>query len=376
MPVKRPVFLTTTLVTLAMILSACATSRVPVEANVLVTGTVLGEAGQPAAGADVALFRIADVGELLVGATLAIGTLGVACFVDDAPPVCRGARKTKSDAAGRFSYSMKGGDTQGSVANASDFDLTAVVRRSSGDPLVASVRFKIQRTELEVPALRVWDASATLTSENGSTRASWPSLPGDYGSSPNYRVRFLDSSGGTVWSVDDASPGQAVDFRLLEDRRGTVEVGATTSEPGPDTTFRFEYFARPAPFSGPGSPPSRGVPCAAATTDGRVTPLEPCPLSDGDLARQSGFSADGVVRSAAYLDLGEYHPVSLVVSRGALGTTSIETSTDAVTWIPMGTGTGRLVSAQSPNPVSSRYVRIRTTNNVDLSPLVEVSAWY
>ena len=361
------------LVTAALLLAGCAASKLDADATVRVTGTVLDAAGQPARGADVALFKVADIGEVLVGATLAIGTLGASCFVPGGPAFCQDARKTTTDDSGKFSYSLKGSDTQGSVANARDFDLTAFVGRTTGKPQVASVRFKVQRTDLEVPPLRVWDAQATTAAASGGVRTSWPALPADYGESPTYALRFV-ADNKTVWSVAKAAPGDRVDGRYLEDARGAVEVGASTSRSGPDTKFRYTYFAAGGSFAGTGKPPSRGAACFSATADGAATALSPCRLTDGDLSTAAQFSGDATARPSAYVDLGSSRPVSLVVARGAAGTTEIETSDDAKNWTVLGPGGGSLVSADGRG-IRARYVRIRTTNNVDISSLSEISVW-
>jgi hypothetical protein len=373
MPVKKFV----AIVTFFFVASACTASKLDADASVRVTGTVLDASGQPARSADVALFKRADIGEVLVGATLAIGTLGATCFLPNGPAFCRDARKAKTDDDGKFAFALKGSDTQGTVGNANDFDLVTSVRRPGRGDLVASVRFKIQREDLEVEPLRVWDADASVTNESGAIRASWPTLPADYGASPSYDLRFVDTTDKrVVWNVAKATPGGRVDARLVEDRRGSVEVGASTSKPGPDTTFRFTYFAQGAPFTGAGAPPSRRASCFASKADGQTTPINPCHLSDGNLYAASNLSGDGVARIAAYLDLGASKPVSLVTARGAPGTTAIETSSDATTWAMLGPGAGGLVSVALPRPVQARYVRIRTTNAVDISGLAELSVWF
>lgn len=371
MPVKRIV----AIVTLGAMATACTASKLQADATVRVTGTVLDASGQPARNADVALFKRADIGEVLIGATLAIGTLGLTCFVANAPSFCEGARKARTDDSGAFSFSLKGSDTQGSVANASDFDLLARVPRPAGGDLASSVRFKIQQEDLEVPALRVWDATPSVTAERGAVRTSWTGLPGGYGDSPDYGVRFVDGQKRVVWNVADAKPGARVDSRLLEDQRGAVEVTASTSTPGPDTTFRYTFFSQGAPYSGAGAPPSRGAACVASSADGQTAPLSPCLLSDGDLFAAANLSSGGGVRTGVYLDLGAPKPIGLVVGRGATGTTAIEASDDARTWTMVGPGSGSLISASPNGSVRARYVRIRTTNNVDIGNLTEISVW-
>lgn len=372
------------LVALVVLLTGCAASKVDANATVRITGVVQNAAGQPAAGANVALFKEADLGELLVGTVLAIGTLGAACFIPQAPPVCGQARKATAAGDGRFAFDLKGSDTQGVVGNANTFDLTAIVPNGHGDgsQAVAVVKFKVQKADLDVPPLRVWDGAVGSTQESGGgtarVRATWPALPPAYGDKPEYSLQFIDAGARrAVWAVQKVTSGVAVDSRLLEDHHGTTEVHAATSRPGPDTTFRFDYLARPAAFSGPGAPPSRRAPCVAQAADGTSTPLAPCKLTDGDLftSAQSGNSGGGGVKTAVYVDLGAAKPVRLVAARGAIGPITIETSTDAVTWTPAGTGAGSLVDVAPARAPSARYVRVRTTNAVDIGPLSEISIW-
>lgn len=359
-------------------LLACTSSQVEPDAPVTLRGTVEAPSGVPTGEVDVGLVKLADVGELVFGSTLAIGTLGAVCLTDDAPAVCGDAREADVGADGAYSFQLEGSDTQGSVGQASDFDLTATAPRPDGGEYVTSTRFEIQTEQLELPRLGFWDATLTVSADAATIRAEWPALPASLGESPSYSLRFLDTGadpGALVWNVPTASPGQQVDRRLLEDRRGRVELGATTENDGPDTTFRTTHFAAPSSFEGPGPAPSRGLACAATTDDGQTRPLEPCPLTDGALYEPAGFSAEGTVFSGAYVDLGAPQPVGLVVARGAIGPVTVETSPDARTWQTAGTSSGRLVAVTPPRPVEARYVRVRTSNGTDLSNLAEISIW-
>jgi hypothetical protein len=360
---------------LLSVTAACTASKLSANAQARLTGQVLDEAGSAVSGAQLALFKEGDLGEVAIGATLAVGTLGLACLTAQSPTVCAPIRKGLSGADGRFTFTLKGRDTQGTLNNADNFDLVVVKRRSGLEPpAVASLRFRIQRAQLQLPALRLWDGQLTLDS-NG--RATWPALPADYGGSPSYALRFNDSSGrGVVWSVPHASSGQRVDLRLLEDRSGTAEVDASVSLPGPDTTFTATYDSRGTPFSRTVPPPSRGAPCLASTASGQVAALHPCKLTDGDFFTPAQVGAgSGSVDTAAYVDLGSSRSVALVVARGGGGPVTLDTSSDAQTWTFYGIGSGLLVDVASARRVVARYVRLRTTNNVDIGPLAEISVW-
>jgi hypothetical protein len=360
-------------------------SKLDPGAAVHVSGRVLAPDGTPAKGARVLLFKESDIGEVAVGLTFAIGSLGVVCLTPLAPSVCADARKVTTGSDGAYSFDLHGGDTQGSIANASTFDLAALVPAvAGGGNVVSTVRFEIQRAELTVPDLRVWAAPPDVSTATPEPSVRWPALPGDgYGASPQYTVRWLDGAGQhAVWAVGNATSGVHADARVLEDRSGTVEVDADTSMPGPDTDFRFTYSSQPVAFRGPaGAPPSRGSPCYAYGGDGKPVALSPCRLTDGDL-----FSAGGLqtgtcsgctapAHSAAYIDLGRVRPVSLVTVRGGASFMLVEGSNDGQSWVQIGNGSGALFAVTPRAGNQARYVRVRSSAGLDLSGLTEVSVW-
>lgn len=363
----------------AATLTGCAVSRLDPGAAVSVHGSVLDGASQPAAGAKVALFKEADLGETLVGVTFAVASFGAACFTDQKPSICGRARTATTTADGVFSFRLRGRDTQGLVANAGTFHLVASL--SSGQTVL---RFRIQRTDLALPPVRVWSARASAEAITGGTapggvRVSWPALPDDgYGTSPSYTVRFLqDQPEALVWSVADARSPVQIDGRVLEDRRGDVVVEASTTVDGPGTKVETIYQSGPAPYAATGAPPSRHSPCSVSGATGEVQMLDRCPFTDGNLSAASlrSTSAErGVsVRSVVSVDLGAPRPVSLVVVRGAAGTVAVDSSDDGATWTSLGSGRGDFTL--EARGAHGRHVRLRTPDGLDLSGLVEISVW-
>ena len=354
-----------------MPLLACTQSEVGAGEDLTITGTISTPGGNPGvAGTEIGLLKVADLGELLVGGVLAAGTFGAVCLVDEPPAVCDDALRTTTGDSGGFRLEIKGRDTQGSLGQASDLDLTAVVESPEG-PRLVSVRFKAQQAAIDLPILSAWFASLAL----GGLTPTWSELDPIY-PDPTYTVRFLDRDGRSVWAVDDATSGEPVDPRLVEDASGTAELSAETEQDWEGTAFRITHFALPATFSASQAPPSRGLPCTATAADGSgALSLAPCHLTDGDLTTARSLSEDGTVRSAAAVDLGRARTVDLVVARGAIGPVTVETSVDGVTWTFAGTSTGSLVAVTPPRPVDARYVRIRTTGGTDLSSLAELSVW-
>jgi hypothetical protein len=361
----------------SVVTTGCTASKLGGNDAVHLSGRVLDAAGQPAANARVALFKEADAGELLVGVTFAIGTLGAACFAPQAPPVCAHTRKGTTGPDGTFSFELTSRDTQGSVGNADAFDLTAVI--GDGDAArVSSVRFKIQHTKLEVPDLRVWDATASARIVSNAVAVTWPPLPPDYGGDAHYTIKFVDSSAQkpTVWSATSPASGRRTDQRLLEDRHGTIEVDATTSRSGPDTTFRYTYISRTVGFDGPGAPPSRRAACTVYDSTGAATPLNPCPLTDGDLFTRAGLGAakGGGAHPAVVLDTN-VAAAKRVVVRGAVGVVNVEVSNDGTNWSFIGSDSGSLIDVAPTRPLPGRFVRVKTPGGVDLGGLTEVSVW-
>jgi hypothetical protein len=363
---------------LALLLAAgaCTASKVNPGAVVTVTGSVQDADGRPAAGTQVLLFKEGDLGEVVTGLIVAIGTLGIACFTQQAPSFCARARRATSDSGGNFSFRLKGSDTQGSVGNADNFDL--LVRQGTG------VRFRIQQPQLTVPALRPWGAGLEVATraDGAPTSVRWPPLPSDYGSA-TYLVNFVDATAQRpVWGQPRASSPSQLDPRVLEDRQGRIEVDATTRQAGPDTSFDFTYRSQQVPFRGPGAPPSRGAACSTAAEGQPPTPLRPCPLTDGDLftgaSLAGGPACTGCTPPAhdsVYLDLGTSRALSLIVVRGSNTTLIVETSDDAVTWSTIGSVTGNPASLAPARTGRARYVRVRSPSGLDLSGLSEISVW-
>ncbi|MDQ6613660.1 MAG: hypothetical protein M3083_02580 [Actinomycetota bacterium] len=351
--------------------AGCAASTVAPSAPIHLSGSVADAAGHPVGGAPLLLFKEVDFGEALGGLTAAVATLGIACFLAHGPAVCARARKATSGPDGSFSYDLTGRDTQGSVGNADNFDLTALLPPTPGSPARAAttVRFRVQKTTLVVPTLRAWGTPIQLTARPSGIQVSWTSLPSGYGPAPSYAIDFVDgASPRAVASVADAAPGATVDPRWLEDRSGTTEVDASNRVSGPGTDFVFTYRSQTAPFQGRSSPLSRRAACFGSTGDQPAAPVNPCRLTDGDL-----FTPAGVPGDAVYLDLARPAPVGLVVIRGGSGFGVVESSTDAKAWNPLGNATGTFSPLKAAT--TARYVRVRSTSGVNLGNLTEISVW-
>ncbi|MDQ1420814.1 MAG: hypothetical protein QOJ52_2776 [Acidimicrobiaceae bacterium] len=358
----------------ALIGAGCTVSKVASEAPIHLTGTVVDAEGRPVAGAPLRLFKEVDFGEALGGLTLALATLGAACFLSNGPAVCARARKATSGPSGGFSFDLTGRDTQGSVGNADSFDLTTLLPPSSGGPARAAttVRFRIQRTTLAIPALRAWGGPIQVTDGRPAVGVGWTPLPASgYGASPSYSVQFVDrTTQQAVATVAGASPGASVDSRWLEDRSGEAEVDASTRQKGPGTDFVFTYRSQTAPFQGHASPPSRGAQCFASTAAQPPAPVNPCRLTDGDL-----FTPGSVAGDSVYVDLARPTSIGLVVVRGGSSALAIESSTDAKAWNPLGNTSGGFSPVKPAGATTARYIRVRSTSGASAANLTEISVW-
>jgi len=362
------------------LLSGCQSSHLDASAKVTLNGSLADADGRPAGGQHLVLIKEADVGELLAGGAAIVASLGTVCLTSAAPAICRGAHTTTTAPDGSFRIGgLSGSDTQGTLAQASTFDLTATLARAAGEAGGASVTdsFDFQTADLALPQMRVWHPQLTLTTSAGGVRLAWSALPGSgYGPNPDYTVRFTAPGGAQVWSAPGRPPAADVDPRVLEDSRGNVLVEARTAGVAPGTPVTTFERSQQLAYIGPaGPPPSRGRPCFAQTAAGDTTPVTPCALTDGNLTPGRGPRLPGgAVHTAAYVALGGVRPVSLVVVRGCAAGCTVETSGDAQSWTPLGDASGPVFAIGRSPSLRAAFVRVRSTTNVDLG-LDQISVW-
>jgi hypothetical protein len=370
-----------------LMLAACTASEVDPEARIDLGGRVALSDAQPIARTRVALSREADAGEVFA----VFATLGLAC-IDAHTDVCLGARVTRTGSDGRFSFTLKGRDTQGFAGQASTMVLT-----SSGGPRgdevagpITTYRFQVQTEATNIP-LRLWAPQLAGRTGTFGARVTWPDVPAAVlpGLNPEFVAHTIDFRRGNepVWTVEDARSGFAFDPRLLEDTQGTAAVTGTlvdqsvTDERGRRISLALRSGAR-AYDSPAGAPASRGRTCSLAEPSGRLVVQVPCRLTDGDFEEEFAPSVclgqTGCVEpehTASVIDLGAQRPLSMIVVRGCDHGCTIETSRDAEQWRTAGSATTRREdNAFRLSPlVRARYVRVSSPRTVDT--LREVSAW-
>jgi hypothetical protein len=355
-------------------LASCSTSRISPTATVHVTGRVLGPGGTPVAGVKVLLLREVDIGQALFGGLIAVGTLSAVCYLPNPPAVCERARQTTTDAHGDYGFTLTGQDTQGSFGTAATMDVVI-----GPTPASVTVRFTAQRPRVRLPAVRPQRLGAA-TSINGHvmTVVAGP-VPASAGEAPAYGVRFV-RDGQLLWSQSLAGRRGRVDTRVLEDQRAEPAIVVDTHLPGGTGAgdVRAEYVGRPLPMlSGPGAPPSRGLPCApvTGTAPAAAFPTTPCALTDGDLVDDARLTAGSKVADGAVIDLGRSRPVGLVVLRGYAGQVVVELSTDGRRYTTVATLNADGAPIAATIGGRARFVRVRAPSGLDESLAAELSVW-
>lgn len=365
--------------TLSMTVTGCGMSAVESDATVTVSGRALDASGAPLADAPVLLIRQADIGQVVFGSILAVGTLSAICFAPDPPAICDRARTAKTDADGRYVFEVKGSDTQGSLGTEATMNVVFSGRSAKTS---TTVSFVARDEEVTVPDARLWNLDADVAQRAGGIQLSWRPLSRAAGAKASYSAQLYDADTGTALWTQPASGGRAdLDPRLLEDKDGAVAVGAAVELDGGEGIgeARASYLSpRLTVRSSAGAPPSRGRPCAPVTGTGPSVGRfrNPCPATDGDLTQPAKLTAKGGNPvTGVVVDLGRTRPVSLVVARGFSGQLLVELSTDGTTYRTVATGLGLAYAAEPEGRPAARYVRLRSPVGLDESLSAELSVW-
>jgi len=355
--------------------TGCSFSKVDPNASVVVSGTALDSSGKPLANTKVLLFKQADIGGVIFGGILALGSLGTVCLLPDAPAVCDKAHTARTDSRGRYRFDLKGEDTQGTLSTEATLNVVFSSARAS-----TTVSFTVKETDVQLPQARLVDLAPHVAQPGGRIRVSWSGLPAAAGRRASYSAQlYADRGQAALWTQAADGRSATLDPRLLEDRSGTVAVGARTDLSGGAGTGSVHgyYLSKHLPVrASAGAPPSRGKRCAAVTGTAPATdsPFSRCAATDGDLDTAARLSGRGVV-TGAVVDLGSVRPVSLVVGRGFAGQVLVEISDDGTTFSTVATSSGSSVAVQVPGNRRARYVRLRSPSGLDESLSSELSVW-
>lgn len=364
---------------LGLAATGCGFSSVDPNSSVSISGRALDASGEPLAKTHVLLIRQADIGQVVFGSILTVGTLSAICFTPSPPAICDKARVTTTDADGRYHFDLKGSDTQGSLGTEATMNVVFSDRSARTS---TTVSFGAEDNAVTVPDARLWDLAAKVSGGAGRIEVSWRPLSKGAGSRTSYSVQLYDAAKGAVlWSQPASGRRTDIDPRLLEDHKGLVAVNASTELSGGKGAgkVRASYLSARLPVTATaGAPPSRGRPCAAlvgpAATATKIGSA--CAETDGDLSGPAGLTAGaGKTVSGVVVDLGRIRPVSLVVARGFGGQFLVEVSTDGTTFGTVATGSGQAYAVRPDARPRARYVRLRSPVGLDESLSSEVSVW-
>jgi len=372
----RRVFVLATVLGLAA--AGCGFSSVDPDSSVSISGRALEASGKPLAKTHVLLIRQADIGQVIFGSILTVGTLSTICFAPSPPAICDKARVATTDSDGRYHFEVKGSDTQGSLGTEATMNVVFSGRSSKTS---TTVSFGAKDTSVTVPDARLWDLGAKA-SGGGQIAVSWRPLSKGAGANTSYSAQLYDADTGSVlWSQPASGRRTTIDPRLLEDRKGLVAVSATTELSGGDGVgkVRASYLSARLPVApSAGVPVSRGRPCAglAGSAPTRTKVTSPCGATDGNLTEPAGLTTGGAKTvSGVVVDLGRIRPVNLVVARGFGGQFLVEVSTDGTNFTTVATGSGQAYAVRPDGGPRARYVRLRSPVGLDESLSSEVSVW-
>ncbi|HVT08994.1 MAG TPA: discoidin domain-containing protein [Polyangia bacterium] len=366
----------------ATLVSGCfgPASHVDSNASLSVSGVAQRQNGGGDGAAKVQLIRHPDALQTIGDALTIVGSLGLACLSGD-DSLCQPYAKATTTSEGAYTFGpFRGADTQGSTGEALLFSAwlsgpapTAPATAPAG----LNADFYIQKTQVDVPALRLWETAGAEVDAGGMLSFSWPSLESSIGSAADdYRLQITTAKGQIIWSA--ATSGSAtqvqIDPRVTQDFAGNRSTWAHRKIAGDGTDFDLTWYAPALAYATRGRTPlSRGKNCWLQGPSGPVQ-QSPCPLTDGDLATSlqplpapacpSGqMCAPPPQNNWVYVDLGAATPVTALVlydvAFGPSSSATVEGSIDGAAWAPLAAP----VQAKPYQLVSlsgtARFVRLR-----------------
>jgi hypothetical protein len=298
----------------AAVVTGCSTnSNVAPDADIVLTGKVLLEDGQPVANTLLTIHR----------STNSECSLGV-LFGD------WNWKSVKTGAEGAFTLDLLGADTQ----NGSTARCFILQPPETAKGRTMSLNFLVQQEQVQLPTLQEWGgAPAAAASTNGVNVTFQPIPTPEAGATAgSHIVSVQQGSSGTLWAVDAAQSGLLLNDYILEDVVAEASVHARRELKGSGTTFTLSYDGDSVALPRRARvPASRGARC--------VYPDAPtvCPLTDGTLGSGGQFTTltrevvlqlaqPKVLRKAVLHNLETWAPPRELVLEG---------SSDGVTWVPL-----------------------------------------
>jgi hypothetical protein len=355
-------------------------SHVDSNATLSVGGVAQRQDGGGDAAAKVQLIRHPDALQAVGDVVAIIGTVGLACITGN-DSLCHPYATATTAGDGSYTFPpIHGSDTQGSTGEALLFSAWLsgpAATAPATTPAGVNADFYIQKTQVTLPGLRLWESAGSESDSSGSPTFTWPSLASSIGSpADDYKLRITTTKGQTIWSAaaSGSSTQVSIDARVTQDFAGNWSTWAHRKLAGDGTDFDVTWYAPSLAYASHAYVPvSRGKDCWLEGANGPVQE-SPCALTDGDLgtslqplpapACPSGQTCTPPQQNNwVYVDLGAATTVSaLVLYDVAFGTASfaiVEGSMDATTWTPLAAPTSSAQYQVVTLSGTARYVRLR-----------------
>ena len=329
--------------------SGCTGSQVDPEQEILLSGKVLKEDGQPLADTLLKMNRSAN-------SSCIFSFFGGLDW-----------KSTKTQANGSFSEELLGADTRsGGLARC--FELRIPPAGTGGNSGYAS--FVIQTDTVQVPLLQQWTGKPTVATQADGVSVSYEGLTASQAGNSGTHTLVVSKSSNPVWVSRNVSSPVPLNDDLLEDAadlKGTVSIQRDVEL----NETKFDIYNEGDDVALPRRgrvPLSRGAGCTYPEAPAT------CPLTDGDLASTVTFPQGTLavtVQLAQPKVLRKAVVRNLDMSFGATRTTELvlEGSTDGTTWVPLanlgGIGSGTIVivhpfyEATLSHPTALSQVRLR-----------------
>jgi len=355
-------------------------SHVDSSATLSVGGAAQRQNGGGDSAATLQLIRHPDALQALGDALTIVGSLGLACITGN-DNLCHPFAQATASADGSYTFApIRGADTQGSTGEALLFS-TWLSGPVPGAPATApagvDADFYIQKTQVTVPTLRLWETAGVEDDTSGAPSFTWPSLESSIGAvADDYRLQITTTRGQIVWSAttSGSSTQMGIDPRVTQDFAGNWATLAHRKISGDGTAFDLTWYSPSTAYATHGRIPlSRGKDCWLQGATGPVK-QSPCPLTDGDLATRlqplpppscpaGQMCTPQQQNNWVYIDLGAATAVSaLVLYDAAFGSSTsaaVDGSLDGAGWTPLAASLSNQQYQLVTLSGTARYVRLR-----------------
>ena len=385
--------------------------------SVVVEGRLVTSSGAPAAGRPVVLTRDRSLGDFGLDLLKFFSTLGIATIscVTGEPAIdaCTDAGQVEtSDAQGRFRFELSGEDVRNVDGRVRGLHVSAGLKPGKGQTAGPVVSWSVdpRRAHIELPEVPIWQPEIQVSKDGNDAVYAWKPMPKVDGASEVSTRLTLESRSGSLSAKKARSPAR-IDLAELEDAHPTAILDYSAEFGDVQVTA---VAGRVRTHPGGAAPLSRGRGCQAVLGQAPARRLPRCWLHDGEFHAKAEVSlgqpdarlgrrpvpADCVPDSGDQLcvrapvvsvstDLGSVQPIGHIVLRSDgwpdLRQITVETSTDATSWDPVGTtrisgGVGesgdltlpyRSVRVETARGTEARYVRIRADDPPGPQPQIQ-----